>query len=231
MYRIVVLLTMCIIVSSCNESITSIHQNTTSNDCENAKANKKIQRVYSIETLFDMTPDEALKWSNTPNEDRPVNGYHYYHVDTTYNHNCLLSVVVTIEYTGAYPSTGFYYFTFDKNTGAQLGIFDIVNEGMAAPIISKYTRQVETIIANGRKNLSTREELERYNSQIEQYRDFNFPHRIEDFFLTENGMVFIVPLEFPHVVQALQPNNIIEMPKTDIAPYLVEGASLNLNNW
>ncbi|MEZ5016330.1 MAG: hypothetical protein R2800_04705 [Flavipsychrobacter sp.] len=231
MYRIVVLLAISIAISSCNGSITSIHQNTNSDDCSNAKANKKIQSVYSIETLFDMTAEEAEEWRTTPNEDRPVNGYHYYNVDTTYNNNCLLSVVVTFDYTGAYPSTAFYYFTFDKNTGEQLDIYDIVNEGMAAPIISKYTRRVETIIAEGRKELSDKEELYSYNNQIEQYRNFNFPHRIEDFYITEEGFVFVIPFDFPHVVQALQPNNIIEIPKNDIAPYLIEGAMLNLNNW
>lgn len=189
--------------------------------CDDSAARDKIKEAVSVATVFEMTDEEAETWLATPDEERPLHGFHSYAVDTTYDNNCMLSLTVTYEGMGAYPSTGHNYYTFDMHTGEQIGIYDIVDSNKSEGLKRIFAERLEQNIITGREDLPEDEiSLEDYDYQIESYREFYPEAEPDDYYITPAGIVFISHLWFPHVIQALQPDNKVRMSFEELRPFL-----------
>lgn len=136
--------------------------------------------------------------------------------EVLYNAQNLLSMAFYYEYLGAYPSTATRHATFDLRTGRLVTIGQLLADTLAlrqhwqknidhevAAVISSLPTDYPDLEADGRDDI---QERLGWNSTLRKVEFEPGQPRFDDFALTPTGLTLFLDFGFPHVIQALEPN-------------------------
>lgn len=114
----------------------------------------------------------------------------------------LLDISITTDFLGAYPGTFEYFFTFDTRTGERLAAEDLFLEERMDDLVAILDRHLQ-------RNIDVRKRQNVVDSGDETQTtklDQNFVREdLDDFTIMPDGMIFRHDFEFPHAIQALEP--------------------------
>ncbi|AII54147.1 hypothetical protein [Hymenobacter sp. APR13] len=150
--------------------------------------------------------------------------------EVLYNDDYLLSMALTAEYMGAYPSSSVRHATFDLRTGRLLQVRDLLADTLAlrqrwqqsinrrigahlAALPTSYPELDTAMLADVRQRLYWNDSTRTATLEA------NDP-RFYDFALTPFGLTLYYDFGFPHVIQALQPETDYLFPYADLKAWL-----------
>ena len=177
---------------------------------------KKIEAVLSYEKAFD------FKLSEEMGEIQWLEDASY---DVNYNANKLLSIRLTIEGSGAYPSSSTRYIVVNTATGTRVRPIDVfVNtNGLLAQLKKLKDAEVEKTKADLKKDPEYKDED---ISGLFTDGDIYNKLKLDAFEIDENGVVFHHDYGFPHVAQALQPPGEFFLTWDELKPFIKKGRVL-----
>lgn len=176
---------------------------------------RKIESALSYERVFKFSiKDElgSIQWL----EDASY--------DVDYNADNILSVGLTIEGSGAYPSSSTEYVVVDTRTGVvQTPAMVFVDlPGLAAMLRRDQKKEVEKSIVEIRKDPDFRDP-----DPSTLFNDTKFSvENLKRFSIDEQGVVFHYDYGFPHVIQAIQPTGEFFYSWSDLKKYIKRGGLL-----
>jgi hypothetical protein len=144
--------------------------------------------------------------------------------DVGYNADNILSVGLTIEGTGAYPSSSTEYVVVDTRTGAvQTPTMVFTDLGVLAAIVRRdQKKEVDKSIVEIRKDPDFRDPDP---STLFDGTNFTIAN-LKRFSIDEQGVVFHYEYGFPHAIQAIQPTGEFFYSWTNIKKYIKRGGLL-----
>lgn len=158
--------------------------------------NKKIENSVSYERVFDFTVKDEINeifWLYEAG----------YKVD--YNKNNILSIALTIDGSGAYPSQNTKHIVVNLKNGNQIKATDAF---VKLPELTRFAdkslqTRIKQAIAERRKESA--EDAETLQDMLEKAK-FGFEN-LEFFSVNNKGVTFYFDYGFPHVILALEPDN------------------------
>ena len=150
--------------------------------------------------------------------------------EVLYNAHNLLSVELTAEYLGAYPSSGTRHATFDLRTGRQLTLAQLVADTVA--LRRRWRREINAAVAEHLGSFATAypeadAELRAdimarmaWDSTRQQVVFAPNEPRLNDFALSPTGLTLYHSYDFPHVIQALEPVTDYAFPYAQLKAWL-----------
>jgi hypothetical protein len=144
--------------------------------------------------------------------------------DVGYNADNILSVGLTIEGTGAYPSSSTEYVVVDTRTGAVQTPTMVFTDlpGLAAMVRRDQKKEVDKSIVEIRKDPDFRDPDP---STLFDGTNFTIAN-LKRFSIDEQGVVFHYDYGFPHAIQAIQPTGEFFYSWTNIKKYIKRGGLL-----
>lgn len=177
---------------------------------------KKIEAVLSYEKVFDFKLREEM------NEIQWLEEASY---DVNYNANNMLSISLTIQGTGAYPSGSTKYIVVNTAAGSRVRPIDVfVNtSGLLAKLVKMKDAEIKKAMLEVRKDPETKDDdLSGIFSNSETYSKV----KLEEFEIDENGVIFHHDYGFPHAALALQPPGEFFLTWKELKPYIKSGGLL-----
>lgn len=161
------------------------------------------------------TPQTGLRQALAEYDANGQSGFVRANYEVLYNDRGLLSVALTAEYMGAYPSTATRHATFELRTGRLLQVRDLLADTLAlrqrwqqsitrrvgahlAALPTDYPELDTAMLADMRQRLG-------WNDTTRTVQLEGSDPRFYDFALTPFGLTLYYDFGFPHVIQALQP--------------------------
>jgi len=141
-----------------------------------------------------------------------------------YNKNSLLGVTLSMSGSGAYPSVREKKIVVNLKTGNRVKPADIfVNlRGLAAKGKVKQQTEIKNAIVEIKKDPE--------NTDFEPNTFFNNPNftvtNLEEFSVSDKGVIFYYDYGFPHVALALQPEGEYFFTWTELKPFIKRGGLL-----
>lgn len=178
---------------------------------------KKIEAALSYEKAFDFKISEEIseiQWLENAS----------YTVE--YNADTMLSVSLTIEGTGAYPSNSTRYVVVNTSTGMRVRPGDIFTntKGLLAKLTKMKDDEVKKAIADIKADPETKDDdVSVLFSDSEEYHKVS----LDEFHIDENGVVFHHNYGFPHVAQAIQPSGEFFLTWAELKPFIKSGGLLS----
>ena len=174
-----------------------------------------------IETAISYEKNNNFKLSNEISENQWLDEASY---EVNYNKNGLLDIILTTEGSAAYPTTFNKEIVVDLKTGNRLTAQDVFTNlpGLAAKVRRAQTAEIE----------KAREDYKKYpdSADFDGSEYFNQAKitvsQLNDFSVSDKGITFSYDYEFPHVVQALQPDGIYFYSWAKLKPYIKRGGLL-----
>ena len=154
--------------------------------------------------------------------------------EVLYNQGNALSLALTTEYSGAYPSSATRHATFDLRTGRRLALADLLADTLAlrqrwhARINSRlaaYQKEIAHDYKNDADAWATVRDYTGWSDSLRQVRPARRPS-LREFALTRRGLVLYTGFEFPHVAQALAPVDDYLFAYPSLQPRLASGSLL-----
>jgi hypothetical protein len=144
--------------------------------------------------------------------------------DVGYNADNILSVGLTIEGTGAYPSSSTEFVVVDTRNGAvQTPTMVFTDLGVLAAIVRRdQKKEVDKSIVEIRKDPDFRDPDP---STLFDGTNFTIAN-LKRFSIDEQGVVFHYEYGFPHAIQAIQPTGEFFYSWTNIKKYIKRGGLL-----
>ncbi|MCU1288181.1 MAG: hypothetical protein JWN60_410 [Acidobacteria bacterium] len=171
--------------------------------------NKKIETILSHERAFEFTVKDEINevfWLEDAN----------FLVD--YNNNNILSVALTIEGSGAYPSQSTKYIVVNTKTGTHLKAANLFTKlpALASLVGKSLQTRIKQSIASTKK-----ESAEDAATMLELLGSakFNAEH-LESFSVSDKGVSFYYDYGLPHAVQALAPENRFFFTYAQLKPFI-----------
>ena len=181
-----------------------------------AALNKKIENAVSPVRIFDINIKEEIDeiyWLE--NTDYEVG----------YNKNGILSVAVTIDGSGAYPSTYTKNVVVDTKTGARLKAADVFVKLLELARFAD--KSLQTRIQRSIAELKT-DSTEDAASMKEMLAGKKFsPENLEFFSVNDKGVTFYFDYGFPHVALALEPERSFFFTYNQLKPFIKPNGLLN----
>ncbi|MEQ1603678.1 MAG: hypothetical protein ABL999_02305 [Pyrinomonadaceae bacterium] len=171
---------------------------------------KKIEAAISYEKNFEMSIKDEL------NEIQWLENAAY---DVGYNANGILSLSLTIEGSGAYPSDSTKYVVVDIKKGTKVKPADAFTDlsGLLAMVSKAKDKEVAEAIAEIKKDPDNQDaDIEMMFKDSEQYKKVT----LDEFEIDENGIVFHHDYGFAHVAQALQPEGDFFFSWAELKPFI-----------
>ncbi|MDQ2770718.1 MAG: hypothetical protein M3Y54_09475 [Bacteroidota bacterium] len=150
--------------------------------------------------------------------------------DVLYNGHYLLSVALHYEYMGAYPSTATHHATFNLRTGQLLTVGQLVQDTLALRRRwqASISRAVATTVAALPTDYPDMEAGERpdieerfgWNAKLKKVIFAPGQPHFDEFGLTTKGLELYHSFEFPHVIQALEPDGTCLIPYSTLKAWL-----------
>lgn len=171
---------------------------------------KKIEAVLSYEKAFDFRLREEI------NDIQWLEEASY---DVNYNADKILSISLTIQGTGAYPSSSTKYVVVNTATGTRMRPVDIFTNtsGLLAKLVKMREDEVRKTIAELKNAPETRDEdISGFFNDAETYSKV----KLDEFEIDENGVIFHHDYGFPHVALALQPPGEFFLTWKELKPYI-----------
>ncbi len=177
---------------------------------------RKIEAVLSYEKVFD------FKLSEEMGEIQWLEDASY---DVNYNANKLLSISLTIQGTGAYPSSSTRYIVVNTAKGTRVRPIDVFTN--TSELITKLVKMKDEEIEKKKTEIKNDpemkdEDLSGLFSDAETYRKVT----LDEFEIDENGVVFHHNYGFPHVAQALEPAGEFFLTWNELKPFIKSGSVL-----
>jgi len=161
-----------------------------------AALNKKIENAVSYERVFDFTLKEEINelfWLEEAG----------YKID--YNNRGVLSIALSIDGSGAYPSQSTKHIVVNLKNGNQINASDAFTK---LPELARFAdkslqSRIKKAIAERRK-----ESAEDAETLEERLNEAKFgAENLELFSVNQKGVTFYYDYGFPHVILALEPDN------------------------
>ena len=177
---------------------------------------RKIEAVLSYEKIFDFTLKEeltTLQWLEEAS------------YDVNYNANKMLSISLTIQGSGAYPSGVTKHIVIDIVNGTRVRPSDVfVNTGgLLAELAKMRDDEVKKKIAEIRSDPETKDDdVSGLFDDSAEYHKVT----VDEFQIDESGVVFHHNYGFPHVAQALQPDGQFFLTWEELKPFIKRGGLL-----
>ncbi|MBK8467368.1 MAG: hypothetical protein IPL32_16250 [Chloracidobacterium sp.] len=171
---------------------------------------KKIEAVLSYEKAFDFKLREEM------NEIQWLEEANY---DVNYNANKMLSISLTIQGTGAYPSGSTKYLVVNTSTGTRIRPIDVFinTSGLLTKLAKIKDDEVKKTIMELKNAPETKDEdLSGIFNDSETYSKV----KLDEFEIDENGVIFHHDYGFPHVALALQPTGEFFLTWKELKPYI-----------
>jgi hypothetical protein len=176
------------------------------------------------------TPQTGLRQALAEYDANGQSGFVRNSYEVLYNDRGLLSVALTAEYMGAYPSSSTRHATFELRTGRLLQVRDLLTDTLAlrqrwqqsitrrigahlATLPTDYPELDTAMLADVRQRLG-------WNDTTRTVRLEGNDPRFYDFSLTPFGLTLYYDFGFPHVIQALQPESDYLFPYADLSAWL-----------
>ncbi len=178
---------------------------------------KKIEAALSYEKAFDFKISEEIReiqWL----EDA---GY-----TIEYNADSMLSVALSIEGSGAYPSGSTKYVVVNTSTGTIVRPSDIFTntKGLLAILTRMKDDEVKKTIADLKADPETKDDdVSVLFSDSEEYHKVS----LDEFHIDEKGVVFHHDYGFPHVAQGIQPTGEFFLTWAELKPFIKSGGLLS----
>lgn len=140
-----------------------------------------------------------------------------------YNRDGLLDLTIVHETMGAYPDGYTEHFLFDTATGARLKGGDLLVLDATGPLVTRLDADLQAAIARakaGNPDCVTEDD--------DPYaRDFHVTaEHLQDLAMTDAGAVFAFDFDFPHVIQACEPDGAFTVSFADLKPYVKADGAL-----
>ncbi len=123
--------------------------------------------------------------------------------EVKYNEKGLLDIVLSMEGSAAYPSSFSKEVVIDTATGIQLTPASVFTnlKNLAAKIKLAQQAEIKKAVVNIKKDNPEEE------NSASLFTDSNYTVKnLDEFSVSDKGVTFIYNYEFPHVIQALQPD-------------------------
>jgi hypothetical protein len=154
---------------------------------------KKIEAAISYEKVSDLNIKEELtevQWLETA--DYTVN----------YNKNGILDLTLSVEGSGAYPSTFNNGVVVNTRTGTAVTARDVFTN--LAGLAAKGKKAQEAEIKEAIIDIKKENPDEENPANLFENSDFKIAN-LDSFSVSDKGITFIYEYEFPHVIQAWEP--------------------------
>ena len=187
--------------------------------CNDPAVMEKIKKATSFEMTSGLEPQEAAEWLSS--NERPKFGLEGYGLNTLYDEHCVSSYRVTLEWMGAYPSTQHVFLNFDKRTGDALPIGAIVDPAKINALVAKCDQQLQAnIVSNKESRKNEPEEIQILNEKFSENPPKFTAEHLNTYFIEGDEIVFVYPFDFPHVIQALEPDGYIRLKKAEFNSFI-----------
>lgn len=173
---------------------------------------RKVEAVLSFEKAFD------FKLRDEMSEIQWLTAATY---DVNYNANKLLSVSLSIEGSGAYPSGSTKYIVVNTATGTRVRAVDVFTntDALLAKLAGMKDAEEKKAIDDIKKDPEMKDE------DFSDY--FNSDKvKLDEFEIDENGVTFHHDYGFPHAIQALQPPGEFFLTWKELKPFIESGGLL-----
>lgn len=142
--------------------------------------------------------------------------------EVNFNRDGLLDLSIVHETMGAYPDSYVEHFLFDTATGARLTGAEVLVADTSA-LVAKLDATLQAAIAEARTG-----NTDCVTADDDPYTgDFHVTaDTLKDLAITDRGAVFAYDFDFPHVIQACEPDGTMVVPLAELAPYLVPGTAV-----
>lgn len=169
----------------------------------------KINAALSFETITGENLEEITSaWATDPEEVHP--GLQSVNFTVDGNVRNVLSLTINQEYLGAYIDFSSSYHNFNSNTGAPVGITDILTSSSLPTIASVLDKELQSRIAELKTELAA--EIASGEVEASTWDDLHVTaESLEAFSATSDGITFHYDPGFPHVIQALEPSGEFEV--------------------
>lgn len=178
---------------------------------------KRIETTLSYQKVLGLKLNEELseyQWLETAD----------YEVE--YNKNGILSISLSMEGNGAYPSSTTKYVVVDLKTGLRATSATAFSNvaGLLSLVRKAKNKEVAQAIIDIKKDKENSEEHpEEIFKEHEQYN----PLKLDQFTVSDTGVTFHHNYEFPHVIQAMQPPGEFFFTWAQLKPYIKAGGLLS----
>ncbi|MGI8467362.1 MAG: hypothetical protein ACR2N3_02810 [Pyrinomonadaceae bacterium] len=141
-----------------------------------------------------------------------------------YNKNSVLDITLSTSGSGAYPSTFSKTIVVNEKTGNRVLPSDVFANlaALAAKAGKAQQAEIKKAQADYKKNPDSAD-----FDGSEYFNDAKFTTKnLENFSVSDKGVTFIYDYEFPHVVQALQPDGRYFFNWAELKPFIKRGGLL-----
>lgn len=141
------------------------------------------------------------------------------------NDSGILCISMTIQGTGAYPSSSTKYVVVDTTTGVRQTPASSFRDlaGLAAKSRKKQKAEIEAAILDIKANEDAEEK-----DPASLFSDSSFTIKdLNEFSVDAYGVVFHYNYGFPHVIQALQPEGEYSFTWDELKPFIKKGSLLS----
>lgn len=157
--------------------------------------NKKVEAAISYEKSFDLNINDEIKETQWLEEA----GY-----TVNYNKNGILDITLSLDGSGAYPSTYNKPVVVNLKTGSRIRPIDVFTNlsGLAAKARAAQKAEIKKAAAGYKKDPDAAD-----FDGSEYFKSANITAKdLQNFTISDKGLTFIYDYGFPHVALALQPD-------------------------
>ncbi|MFM9905392.1 MAG: hypothetical protein ACKVQJ_12580 [Pyrinomonadaceae bacterium] len=178
---------------------------------------KKIEAALSYESVFNFKIKDELddiQW---------LQGADY---QVEYNKNGILGVKLFIEGAGAYPSGSTRYVVVNTNTGRLAKPADTFTntQGLLRLVRAAKDKDVKKTRVELKKDAES--DVEGFDYAIKESAQYH-PVQLDQFTVSDKGIMFHHDYEFAHVIQALQPDGEFFFSWKQLKPYIKSAGLLS----
>ena len=143
-----------------------------------------------------------------------------------YNRNGVLSIALTVDGSGAYPSGYTTHKVVDLKTGRRVQPSDVFKDlpGLLKQLRKAKDKEVAQAIIDIKKDPENAEPHP--EALFKEHAKYN-PLKLNDFSVGEKGVIFFYDYGFPHVIEALQPPGEFVFTWKQLKPYIKTGSLLS----
>jgi len=170
----------------------------------------KIEAAISYKTVLGLNLKEEL------NDVQWLEAADY---EVGYNKNWILSITLSIEGSGAYPSGTSKAVVVDLKTGTRMKPSDAFTNlpGLLTMVKKAKAKEVADAIIRIKKDPESRDaNPESYFKEAEEYQKLT----LNEFSVNAKGVTFHYDYGFPHVIQAWQPDGEFKFTWKQLKPYI-----------
>jgi hypothetical protein len=178
-----------------------------------------VDDTINAQITFDLITGESLEetkrlWADGEDFHTGVDSADF---EVNANIRNVLSMSIHYETLYAYPDMQDAYVNFNSNTGAAIGITDILTEASLPVIASKLDVVLQARIAQLKTELAA--EIESGEVEATQWDDLHVTAAdLESFSTTPDGITFHYDAGFPHAIVALEPDGEFKVPFEALDP-------------